>query len=157
MCSPFPRASSLGRLVLWFPPYVMAPSWTVKFRDRGPGRSLFLSSAQVGVIHRTGQGLSLSFNRWYLDDGACQDTLRLLPGRWLSFKRWVHLWGCLSMFLNVGCLDTVTCPPSLLRWKCPEYLTSRSLVHQLVIPFFVPNSYHKSLLMQWNSYPNWQK
>ena len=87
MCSPFPRASSLGRLVLWFPPYVMAPSWTVKFRDRGPARgapgstSLFLSSAQVGVIHRTGQGLSLSFNRWYLDDGACQDTLRLLPGR----------------------------------------------------------------------------
>ena len=87
MCSPFPRASSLGRLVLWFPPYVMAPSWTIKFRDRGPARgspgstSLFLSSAQVGVIHRTGQGLSLSFNRWYLDDGACQDTLRLLPGR----------------------------------------------------------------------------
>ncbi|KAL5517928.1 hypothetical protein EMCRGX_G003574 [Ephydatia muelleri] len=74
MCSPFPRASSLGRLVLWFPPYVMAPSWTIKFRDRGPARgspgstSLFLSSAQVGVIHRTGQGLSLSFNRWYLDD-----------------------------------------------------------------------------------------
>ena len=53
MCSPFSRASSLGRLVLWFPPYVMAPSWTVKFRDRGPGRgspgstSLFLSSKLV--------------------------------------------------------------------------------------------------------------
>ena len=87
MCSPFPRASSLGRLVLWFPPYVMAPSWTVKFRDRGPARgapgstSLFLSSAQVGVIHRTGQGLFCRSTDGTLTMVFCQDTLKLLPGQ----------------------------------------------------------------------------
>ena len=55
----------------------MAPSWTVKFGDRGPARgssgftSLFLSSAQLVLsIAQDKDCLSLLSNRWYLDDGV---------------------------------------------------------------------------------------
>eukprot|EP00731_Ephydatia_muelleri_P012339 Em0006g1233a len=38
MCSPFPRTSSLGRMVLWLTTNFMAPAWTVEF---GEGLALF--------------------------------------------------------------------------------------------------------------------
>ena len=120
------QSSSLGRIVLWFPTHVMAPIWTIKFRDRCPARGssvstflFFFSLVLHNLVLSIAQDkdcLSLLFNRWYLDDGVLSGhTHRLLPGQRLSFKRWVHRWGCLSTFLNVSCLDMVTCPPSLLR------------------------------------------
>ena len=131
MCSPFPRVLPWVGLcygsqpMLWHPFGQLSSETGVQ---QGVHFPFFFSLVLHNLVLSIAQDkdcLSLLFNRWYLDDGVLSGhTHRLLPGQRLSFKRWVHRWGCLSTFLNVSCLDMVTCPPSLLRWKSHEYLTS---------------------------------